>query len=271
MFTHSARWLTPLVAMVAAMFTMSARAQSGGMPDVADGALSKESVISSTGTARVTRTPDYVDVMIGVVVAEPTATKAQAGATKAMEAAVGAINAMKLAGLELQTGTVELTARYDSPMNDGIHEAREPKVIGYTATNTMRVRTPDLTSPAKVIDAALGAGCNRVEGVQFGMKAVLEAREEAVMLATKAAKRKAKVMADALDLKLTRVLSASTSSGYYGGWYSGRGMQSQGGQSPFSAGGGEGGHAGEDPSPVAPGKIEIWAEASVSFAGADAK
>ncbi len=265
------RWLVPAFVIVAAAFNTTAFGQSGVMPEGADGGLSKESVISSTGTARVTRTPDYVDVMIGVVVVEPTATKAQAGATKAMEAAVGAINALKLTGLELQTGSVELVPRYDNPMADGIHEPREAKLIGYTATNTMRVRTSDLASPPKVIDTALAAGCNRVDGVQFGIKGVLEAREEAVMLATKAAKRKAKVMAEALDIKITRVLSASTSSGYFGGWYSGRGMQSQGSQTTFNVGGAEGGHASEDPSPVAPGKIEIWAEASVSFAGAGVK
>ena len=227
----------------------------------------KETSIFSTGTARVTRTPDFVDVTIGVAADEKTALAAQTSAVKIMEATTAAIRAMNLDGMELQTGSVQLSPRYDRRPSD----ESESRLIGYTAAITLRVRTKDLHSPANVIDAALAAGCNRVESVEFGLTAAIEAREEAVKLATKAAKRKALVMADALDLKIKRVVNASTSSGYWGGWYGGNRYANQAISQMASSGDSSGGP--EDKSPLVPGKIEIWAEASVTFGaeGAPAK
>lgn len=223
----------------------------------------KESTISATGSARVERVPDYVDVMLGSVAIEPTAGGAHAAATKAMDAAVVGIKALKLAGEDLQTGSVDLSPRYER--NDSSYQDHVPKIIGYAASITLRIRTSDLKAVPGIIDAALGAGCNRVDYVQFGIKEAIAAREEAVKLATQAARRKAVVMAEALDLRLTRVVEASTTSQQWGGWYnSNRVSQMSNGYAgePRAAGDG-GGESG-----VLPGKIEVWAEATVVFGGA---
>jgi hypothetical protein len=224
----------------------------------------KDPIISSDGTARVERTPDHVDVMLGVVVDEKTASAAQTGASKVMDEAIKALEAAKFPGGELQTGRVELGPRYERrDYNDP-----PPKIIGYTASITLRVRATDLTAVPRIIDTALAAGCNRVDSVEFGIKEALAAREEAVRLATKAAKRKAQVMAEALDLRLGRVVNASTNSGLYGASYSARGYSNfQAAQSV--AGDGQGERA--DTTPVVPGKIEVWAQAHVSFTAGEEK
>src|SRR5262249_47431554 len=96
--------------------------------------------------------------------------------------------------------------------------------------------------------------------VQFGIKEALAAREEAVKLATQAAKRKAEVMADALGLKLKRVVNASTSSSFYGASYGGNRMTAQVAGNLASGGG-----QSEQGDAIEPGKIEVWAQANVSF------
>lgn len=223
----------------------------------------KETTISATGTARVERVPDYVDVMLGSVAIEATAGGAHAAASKAMDAAVAAIKALKLANEDLQTGSVDLSPRYER--NDSSYQEHVPKIIGYAATITLRIRTSDLKAVPGVIDAALGAGCNRVDYVQFGIKEAIAAREEAVKLATQAARRKAVEMAEALELRLTRVVEASTTSQQWGGWYnSNRISQMSNGYASEPRGAGDGG--GE--SGVVPGKLEVWAEATVVFGGA---
>jgi uncharacterized protein YggE len=213
--------------------------------------------ITATGTARVERTPDYVEIMLGKRVEEKSASEAQSSANKTIEGTIAAIHALKLAGEDLQTGTVDLTPNTEHPSNDIEH------IVGYTATMTLRIRTTDLKSVAKVIDTALAAGCNRVDYVQFGIKEALAAREEAITLATKAARRKAEVLASALELKLTRVADASTTS-HQGGWYP-YGAANRMAQLSSAM---EGPSGGDDQSPIVPGKVEVWADTTVKFEAA---
>lgn len=174
----------------------------------------KAGVVETSATARVYRTPDYLDIFLGAEIIAPTAQEAQAKCAEAMEKTLAALKAMNLEKYEPQTGTVTLQPRY----NDNYRDQSERKIIGYTATNTLRVRTTDLKASARVIDAALAAGSNRVDGISFGIKEYLAAREEALAMAAKAAKRKAEVLAGALDQKLGRITSMSESSPvYYGG------------------------------------------------------
>lgn len=218
----------------------------------------KPTTISTNGTARVYRTPDYLDVSIGVALSATTAGEAQKNASTAMEQSMAAIKALNLEGMELQTGDVRLEPRYDD--RPGVpYDMRE--IIGYVATMSVRVRTEDIKAAAKIIDAGLAAGANRVEYVNFGVHAALEAREEAIRLAAQAAKRKAGVLAESLDLRVTRVESANSNASVYGMW-GGRNYSNLLAQNSSSR---EGAGASEEGDPVAPGKIEIYAEVSVTY------
>jgi len=238
-----------VLAVVALLCTTTAHAQVVST-------AKDESSISSNGTAKVYRTPDFVDVVAGIEVQEKTASQAQQSASDTMAKMVAAVKGLKLAGEDLQSGAVQLRPEYKGHQySDEIHE-----IVGYRAEITLRVRTTDIKAASRIIDAALGAGGNRVDSVEFGIKEAIEAREEAVRLAVKAAKRKAGVMAQALDLRLGRMIHASTSSNQYGSWsvnrYSNMTAQIAGGQS----GGGS-----DDNSAVVPGKVEVWAEANLTF------
>lgn len=241
-------------AMVLVLCVAATAPRAGAQTDAAQ---PRESTVSASGTARVSRAPDFVDVVVGIDVREPTAAAAQAGADKVMSATVAAIKALNLKGADLQTGSVQLEPRY-SRWDD---EVGVRKITGYTATNTLRVRTDDLTSVAKIIDAALDAGCNRVDSVQFGIKDALSAREEAIRLATRAARRKAEVLAESLEMRLGRVVSANTTSNQWGGWWGGANRMSQ--MSNVMQSGGGGGGEGEDA--VVPGKVEVWADTNLTY------
>lgn len=246
------RLLAVTIAIAAA--TSPAFAQGGPAPNPS----ASETTISATGTGRVDRTPDFVDVSVGIESQDESAAGAQAHSETVMKAAIGAIGKLALAGQELQTGTVDLRPRYNNrPYND-----EPPKIIGYTATITIRVRTTDLNSVAGIIDAALKSGANRIDWVQFGIKEAIAAREEAIKLAAQAAKRKAAAMAGALDLRLGRVIEAGTvvqQNAWFGSAnrMSNMAQQANEVQAP-----------GDEQAAVVPGKVEVWAEVNVKFAAA---
>ncbi|HYE61894.1 MAG TPA: SIMPL domain-containing protein [Phycisphaerales bacterium] len=264
--TTSRRLSRTAILAALALMPLSASAQDitrpgRALPPDASGTLAasevKETTISSNGTARVERTPDYVDISVGVSIISKTASEAQAEANKAMDAALKAIRALNLPDLELQTGTVQLTPRYDEYRPSNGLEVRQ--IVAYDASIMVRVRTSDLKAVPKTIDAALSAGCNRVDYVSFGIREAIAAREEAIKLAVQAARRKAAVLAEALDLEITSVETATTTS-QMGGWYPRYGQMAQ---MSNRMGGESGGAGGEEP--VVPGKVEVWADANITF------
>lgn len=252
-----------LVLLLAALPRPAAAAPDGDAQPAEPRPAHGESTLTATGSARVSRPPDYVDVDLGVVAYDTAVGPAHAKATEAAARAVEALKALRLAGGEIQTGAVELTPKYESYGE----KDKAPILVSCQATVLLRVRTTDLTAPPRIIDAALGAGCNRVDAVRFGITRAIEAREEAVRLAVGAARRKAAVMAAALDLRIDRVLSASTEARSYGGWSFGGQISQMAGRGGGGGGDGDGGEAG---SAVVPGAVEVWAEATVTFAAAPA-
>ncbi|MCX5691188.1 MAG: SIMPL domain-containing protein [Planctomycetota bacterium] len=210
--------------------------------------------ITAMGSAKVERRPDYVDINLGLDIEQSSAAAAQAMADATMKAVVASVRALKLSDEDLQTGRVSLSPRYEEKVN----AEGSRKVVAYIASNSLRIRTSDFKAVAAVIDSGLAAGANRIDGVNFGIKEALAAREEALTLATRAARSKAAVMAAALDLKVTGVIEATTASRQNWNAYSNFAQNARS----------ESGGGGEEEGSVVPGTIEVWSEATVTFAAA---
>ncbi len=247
-----------IAALAAAPLTLSRSASAQAAPS-AQAPARAPTTISTNGTAKVYRTPDYLDVHVGVVVSATKAGEAQDAAMSAMEKSIAAVKALNLPGVKLQTGDVRLTPQYEDPSR--VPWEMRP-IIGYSAAMTVRVRTDDVKATARIIDAALANGANRVEGLNFGIHEAIEAREEAIRLAAKAAKRKAKVLAESLDVRTTRLTSVTSHASIYGGWYGGHNayqnsmVQMTSRETPSNDDG---------DGAIEPGQIAIHAEVNVAY------
>jgi uncharacterized protein YggE len=150
---------------------------------------------------------------------------------------------------QIQTARLILSPVY-APRNPESRDA--PRIVAYNATNTVSVRLSNLSLVGAVIDAGLKAGANQVEGVQFGLRNDLPAREAALKQAVQEARSKAQVMADALRVNLEEVLEAS-----------------EGGVSivPFAETGiaQRVALAADTSTPVSPGQIQVQANVTIRF------
>jgi uncharacterized protein YggE len=169
--------------------------------------VESEPSIRVTGVATATAEPDQAEIDIGVMTQAPTSQRAAsenaARLTKVLDAVqrhVGAAGSTKTAGYSIRPD-------YRYP-----REGAKPEVVGYTATNTVRTTTSDLTGIGQLIDAALGAGANRVERIQFSLKDDLPVRTQVLREAARRARAEAEALASALDLKIVRVLSVTEES-----------------------------------------------------------
>ena len=84
-----------------------------------------------------------------------------------------------------------------------------PEITGYVATNEVRVEMRNLEVVGQIIDAAIEAGANRASSLRF-LREDRSPLHEALAKAGTEARAQAESIAAALDVRLGRVLQATT-------------------------------------------------------------
>jgi uncharacterized protein YggE len=115
---------------------------------------------------------------------------------------MAAVKKILSANDELKTASYSIHPNYRYPREGG-----RPEITGYTATNVVHIKTGVLANVGKLIDRAMGSGANTIQRLVYNLKDESPAQLRALRLASQKAKAKAEEMADALGLKMIRVLS----------------------------------------------------------------
>ena len=89
------------------------------------------------------------------------------------------------------------------------------ETIGYQASNSISIETGAIDQVGSLIDAAIAAGANRANFVNFNLRDDSRARSEAIADACKEAQLKANAAAQALGLKIKRVLKITSAGDFY--------------------------------------------------------
>ncbi|MFQ6053184.1 MAG: SIMPL domain-containing protein [Candidatus Bathyarchaeia archaeon] len=160
--------------------------------------------ISLSGSGSASARADQATLTVGVQTEMPYASEAVEENARLMTAVIDAIEALGISEDNITTVTYSVHPIYDYELK---------KTTGYRVVNMVQVRIGDLDMAGAVIDAAGGAGANRIDSVTFGLS---EDRAEQLKLqayreALKDAEEKAKVIEEGLGLKITGVYSVSES------------------------------------------------------------
>ncbi len=149
-------------------------------------------MIEVTGSGEAKVSPDRALVYVGVQTKGRTA--ALAGQENA-KLATAILEAVRAAGIPReQVGTMNYNV---APSYRYYPDGRKPELTGYDATNTVRVEVRNLELVGKVIDAALGAGANNINGVNFYASQIEATKREALASATSSVRLSAEVIAKA--------------------------------------------------------------------------
>ena len=200
--------------------------------------------LSVSATATVVRSPDRAVVQLAVETVAPTAREATRSNTEAMGAVVSALDALGIRGGAVQTRSIGLNPRYRRSPN-----ADEPTIVGYQASNQLSVRVDDVDRIGTVVDAAIEAGANRVNGIQFEISDPEAAYHEALENAVARARREAEVAAEALGETLGPPIQVST--GAAEGPRPGIAMAAMRLEAPST--------------PVEPGELEVRASVQITY------
>jgi hypothetical protein len=157
--------------------------------------------IRVTGESTVTTKPDQAEIDLGVMTQAATGQAAAAQNAQKQDAVLAALRKALGPGAEIKTINYSLSPNYRYPKEGG-----QPTVSGYTANNTIQVKTPDLAQVGKLIDVATQTGANTVGSLRFTLKDEEGAVSQALREAATKARAKADALASALKLRVVRVL-----------------------------------------------------------------
>ncbi|MBV8785050.1 MAG: SIMPL domain-containing protein [Gammaproteobacteria bacterium] len=203
--------------------------------------------ISVGADAQVSAKPDRVQVDIGVTSHSERSQVAAVQNAHQVEAVLAAVRTAAGPSAQLQTidYTIAPTYRY--------REGAPPVLTGYDASNVVQVTLDDLERTSAVLDAAAQAGANTVRGIQFLLKDPAPRRAEALRRAALKARAEADVLAEALGVRIVRVLRVEEQSG-------GEAVEPR----MFKRAGAAVAYAGE-PTPVESGSLDVTARVQLTL------
>lgn len=166
------------------------------------------------GTGEVRAAPDQATADFAVETMAANAQEAAAENAQRMERVIAALVRAGVPRERIETRDYNVFPDYDQrPMEQG----GEPRVRGYRVMNTVSATTYEVDRVGSIIDAALGAGANRVHGVRFSLRDPQRYRQQAIDQAVRRARADAEALAAAMGLRLGMVREASTLDVGYGG------------------------------------------------------
>jgi uncharacterized protein YggE len=203
-----------IAALIVALALMSNVLITSSNQPIIQSSIKEESNLSYTkttltviGYGLVRYNPDSLSVSFTMV---GQGTSAEEALTRCSEKTVAVINLLKSLGIseeDMKTSYINVYPVYD-------WEAKPPRIIGYQAEYSLSVVVRDIQMASKVIDNAVKAGADRINGVTFTLSSGKEdeLKMEAIKAAVEDARAKANIIAKTLGLKILSIESISLSS-----------------------------------------------------------
>ena len=159
--------------------------------------------ITVSGEATLSAEPDQAEIDIGVVTQAKTAPEASKENAERLSRVLAEVKKQLGKGDEVKTSGYALSPNYRYP------QGGKPEIVGYTASNTLRIKTTNLNLVGRLIDGAMQAGANNVNRLVFTLKDELSAQLGALKMASAKAKAKAEAIASSLGLKIVRITAVN--------------------------------------------------------------
>jgi uncharacterized protein YggE len=169
-----------------------------------------ENTINVDGSSELTFDPDEAEVWAGYTVVKQTAQEAQSEATSVINKI---IDGLRYKGIsESDMSTEQLSLYEEQRWEDG-----ESKVVGWRATQVLKIKTKELSKVGTIVDVAASNGANQIQNINFGLsnEKETEYKKQALAQATTAAREKAETIAESLGVKLGKIKTVSESNYYY--------------------------------------------------------
>lgn len=148
---------------------------------------------------------DQMHLDIGVVTGGDTAEAALQKNSADMRRVEEAIKAVGITADEYRTGRFQVQPKW-SPRPRNADEDWKPRIIGYSVTNTLQIKTKNLKVAGKLIESCAAAGANDIGAIAFDLAEPRSHRSRAIEQATANANADARTLAKAAGVTLAKTL-----------------------------------------------------------------
>lgn len=164
--------------------------------------------VTVTGSGKTTLTPDLAYISIGVHTENKDATEAVASNNSQSQKVADALKSFKIDAKDIQTTNFSIYPRQE------YDPTGKPLGITFVVDNTVYVTLRDIDQVGEVLDAAVQAGANSINGIQFDVADRTEALSLARQAAVADARVQAEELADAAGVTLGPVQTITSYSSY---------------------------------------------------------
>jgi hypothetical protein len=198
--------------------------------------------------------PDKVSITLGVETQEKTAKEAAAKNSEMMNAIINKLKALGLSTDEISTSYYNIYPVYEYPpviYEKDIPRPQSPVLVGYRVTNTITITTSASEDVGSIIDAAVDAGANQVQGVSFFVSEEVQGQmnKQLIEQAVLDARAKAQSALSPLNMQIVGVKNINLNDVYFP-VYSYDKVALEGGAAP---------------TPILPSQQQVSASVSVTF------
>ena len=173
-----------------------------GIPQGAHAVTAEETsrYITVSGTGAVVVIPDRVALSFGVNTRGDTAVAALTANSASMRKLIAALKAAGIAAKDIQTTQLSVSPEYDD---------EERNILGYEASNGVSVNVRNVELAGALIDAAVKAGANEVDGPTLYRSNGEDLARQALRDAVADARKNAEAIAAAAGVALGKVLTVN--------------------------------------------------------------
>jgi uncharacterized protein YggE len=168
--------------------------------------LADDSVVTVRGEAELKVAADQANFELAVVTEATTPDAALAENSRKIEAVLKVLRESGLTDSEIQTGHLVVNPKWSQRPRQATPDW-EAKIVGYSVSNQLRIKTGEIAKVGRYIEQAVKAGANEVNGLYFDLADPRRYRQEAISQATRLARQDAEILATAAGAKLGRIVS----------------------------------------------------------------
>ncbi|HEU0099956.1 MAG TPA: SIMPL domain-containing protein [Allosphingosinicella sp.] len=153
--------------------------------------------------------PDVMTITAGVVTTASSAREALAANSALANRLIDVVRSKGIEPRDVKTAELSVDPRLEELSDEDEDRGRTPRVLGYVATNKLELRLRDLNKAPDIVDALFAGGANSVQGPEFSLADPAPAERLARRAAVAAARLEADTYAEALGMRISRVLRVS--------------------------------------------------------------
>lgn len=174
-------------------------------PPSPPGATAQLRTLRVAGEGKVYAAPDVAVVTFGVTAIDPSLAKATQETTERTKKLLDVLRT-GVAAADLQTARYDVQVEQEPYNPSAPVKNRTPRIAAYHVSNEIRAKVRDLSKVGSLLDRAVAAGANEVQGLQFLKDDTTGEELKALAAAVKAARSKAEEIARAAGVQLGEIL-----------------------------------------------------------------